>query len=302
MQVQYYVKHTYRPEFTAEALPQLLYVARIDPADCAYSWVLHSHPDLVEVLLICEGSSEFLIGDRVQAIHPGDLVIYNSNVVHDEVVDPEHALTYYCAAIGNLQLPGLRRNALTPDDAPAVYPVGESLEPTRTLYDLMYRALSAGRPGSEEYCHHLMMALLAKVRSVTGSLPVHPQEGTEPNVLGRRIQEYIDEHFQEQISLPELGEKLHMSPYYLSHVFKQMIGYSPVQYLLRRRIGEAQKLLISTDLPVSRISEMVGYDTQSYFNLQFTKHVGMSPLRFRHEYVPPTDAPERPEADASPRP
>ena len=82
-----------------------------------------------------------------------------------------------------------------------------------------------------------------------------------------------------------MGEALHISPYYLSHVFKQMSGYSPVQYLLRRRIGEAQTLLITTDLPITRIAEMVGYDTQSYFNLQFTKNVGMPPNKFRQNYI-----------------
>ena len=64
-----------------------------------------------------------------------------------------------------------------------------------------------------------------------------------------------------------------------------MSGYSPVQYLLRRRIGEAQTLLITTDLPITRIAEMVGYDTQSYFNLQFTKNVGMPPNKFRQNYI-----------------
>ena len=82
-----------------------------------------------------------------------------------------------------------------------------------------------------------------------------------------------------------MGEALHISPYYLSHVFKQMSGYSPVQYLLRRRIGEAQTLLITTDLSITRIAELVGYDTQSYFNLQFTKNVGMSPGKFRQNYI-----------------
>lgn len=55
-----------------------------------------------------------------------------------------------------------------------------------------------------------------------------------------------------------------------------------MQYLLRRRIGEAQTLLITTELSVTRIAEMVGYDSSSYFNLQFTKNVGMPP-----EQIPP---------------
>ncbi len=91
-----------------------------------------------------------------------------------------------------------------------------------------------------------------------------------------------------------MGEALHISPYYLSHVFKQMSGYSPVQYLLRRRIGEAQTLLITTDLSITRIAEMVGYDTQSYFNLQFTKNVGMPPNKFRQNYIVSTGIEEKP--------
>lgn len=42
-----------------------------------------------------------------------------------------------------------------------------------------------------------------------------------------------------------------------------------------------------TALPVSQIAKMVGYESQSYFNLQFTRHVGMPPKRFRENYVVP---------------
>lgn len=76
-----------------------------------------------------------------------------------------------------------------------------------------------------------------------------------------------------------------MSPWYVSHVFKEMSGYSPIQYLLRRRIGEAQTLLISTDYSITEIAFKVGFDTQSYFNMQFTKNVGMPPMQFRKNYL-----------------
>lgn len=109
--------------------------------------------------------------------------------------------------------------------------------------------------------------------------------------MGRRIKQFIDSHYMEPLTLQSMGEALHISPYYLSHIFKQMTGYSPVQYLLRRRIGEAQTLLITTDLPITRIAEMVGYDTQSYFNLQFTKNVGMPPQKYRKAYIVSADEP-----------
>ena len=79
-----------------------------------------------------------------------------------------------------------------------------------------------------------MHALLVKVLAVTeGADAADEKPVEEPPILGRRIKEYIDRHYMEPITLQSMGEALHISPYYLSHVFKQMSGYSPVQYLLR---------------------------------------------------------------------
>ena len=48
---------------------------------------------------------------------------------------------------------------------------------------------------------------------------------------------------------------------------------------------EAQNLLISTDFPMAKIAEQVGFETQNYFNLQFSKHVGMPPKKYRESFV-----------------
>ena len=141
----------------------------------------------------------------------------------------------------------------------------------------------------------LLFLLLVSVLTVTaGSRAESEKPLEEPHILGRRIKEYIDKHYMEPITLQSMGEALHISSYYLSHVFKQMSGYSPVQYLLRRRIGEAQTLLITTELSVTRIAEMVGYDSSSYFNLQFTKNVGMPPNKYRHNYIVSVGEEEKP--------
>ncbi|MDO4615489.1 MAG: helix-turn-helix transcriptional regulator, partial [Lachnospiraceae bacterium] len=77
----------------------------------------------------------------------------------------------------------------------------------------------------------------------------------------------------------------HISQFYLAHVFKEMSGYSPIQYMIRRRIGEAQTLLISTDKTILEISELVGYESQSHFNFHFSKNIGMPPNQFRRSFV-----------------
>lgn len=295
LKVQCFVKKSFTPFFPAGQEPKLLYVSKIEPAASAHPRVMHAHEDFVEIILICSGISEYLIHDKKQYIRQGDLIIYNSGVVHDEVSGPEIKVGSYCVAIGGLRIPDLRENALIPEDQHPVFPTNGSFEDIRILCEMMYQNLSAGQAGAEEFSHHLMLALIAKVRGLTGGAPEEPESAdAEPHVLGRRIKQYIDSHYMEEISLQSMGDKLHMSPYYLSHVFKEMSGYSPMQYLLRRRIGEAQTLLITTDYSLTRIAELVGYDTQSYFNLQFTKNVGMSPKKYRQTYIVPSENGEKP--------
>ena len=278
-QVQCFVKRNYQPAFTSETMPRLLYVSRRPPTQEAHPRLLHAHPDFVEVLLIDEGHGRFLIGDNTYEVQAGDLLVFNSGVVHDELSDSPFGS--WCIAVGGLRLPGLRENALIPEDESPVHPVGAELPDLRALYDVMFRYLSNDRPDCEVFCHRLMLALLDRALTITGSLSLRMPSNPEPGSLARQVQEYIDQHFRESITLQDLGDALHASPYYLSHVFKEASGYSPMQYLTRRRIGEAQNLLVETDLPIARIAGEVGYDTQNYFNLQFSKHVGMPPRKFR---------------------
>lgn len=280
-----FVKREVRPLFPPEAMPRLAYVSRTLPSDRACHSILHAHQDLAEVLLICGGAGRFLVGETFYSVKAGDLLIYNSGVVHDEFSSEENAISAFCAAIAGLCLPGLRKNALIPDDVPPLFHTGAEMEDLRTLYDMMYRALLEDRPGCEALCRHLMLALLSRILPLTGDAPRPDRAETEPQALGRRVQALIDGHFSEPLTLQDMGRALHVSPYYLSHAFKEASGYSPTQYLLRRRIGEAQNLLISTDLPMARIAEQVGFETQNYFNLQFSKHVGMPPTKYRESFV-----------------
>ena len=290
LNVQCFVKRDVRPVFTGENQPRLLYVSEIRPDASAHPRVMHAHADAVELILICSGSSEYLIHDKKVVIKAGDLLVYNAGVVHDEVSGPDMEVGSYCVGVGGLHMPGLRPNALIPDEAGYVFPTGRYFEDMKELFVMMFRNLAAGEPHAELFCTSLLHALLVSVLTVTeGVGETRENPADEPHILGSRIKDYIDRHYMEPITLQSMGEALRISPYYLSHVFKQMSGYSPVQYLLRRRIGEAQTLLITTELSVARIAEMVGYDSQSYFNLQFTNNVGMPPSRYRHNYIVSAD-------------
>lgn len=279
--IQCFVKKEYEPPFGLIRPPRLFSVSRTDAEASAHPRVMHAHDDLVEIVLVRGGESRYFVGGMPYDARRGDLFIYNSRVVHDEPSGPDRPVASFSLALGGLSVPGLRENALIPDDASPVCPLTETQTVRlERLYDVLYSELTAG---NDDGAHHLLMALLTLVQQF---LAAAAQDGSRgENVFAQRIKDYIDRHFAENFSLQSMADALHVSPYYLAHVCKDVTGYSPLQYVLRRRIGEAQTLLITTELPVTRIAAQVGYDNPSHFNAQFSKAVGMSPRTFRKEYV-----------------
>ena len=279
--IQCFVKKEYEPPFGLTRPPRLFSVSRTDAEASAHPRVMHAHDDLVEIVLVRGGESRYFVGGMPYDARRGDLFIYNSRVVHDEPSGPDRPVASFSLALGGLSVPGLRENALIPDDASPVCPLTETQTVRlERLYDVLYSELTAG---NDDGAHHLLMALLTLVQQF---LAAAAQDGSRgENVFAQRIKDYIDRHFAEDFSLQSMADALHVSPYYLAHVCKDVTGYSPLQYVLPLRLVEAQTLLITTELPVTRIAAQVGYDNPSHFNAQFSKAVGMSPRTFRKEYV-----------------
>lgn len=98
------------------------------------------------------------------------------------------------------------------------------------------------------------------------------------------VRSRLDAAYDETITLAELAQEFHVSTFHLAHAFKAAYGYAPLQYITRRRIGEAQTLLIDTALPITEIAIRTGYNSSSYFNKAFHKITGMSPRDYRKAY------------------
>lgn len=102
--------------------------------------------------------------------------------------------------------------------------------------------------------------------------------------LAARAAAYLEGHFPEQISLTDMAAGLHVSPFYLSHVFRQSTGQSFSEYLSKVRINEAKRLLLATGLPVSEVAARVGYREPNYFGRVFKKATGTTPLAWRRAH------------------
>lgn len=104
----------------------------------------------------------------------------------------------------------------------------------------------------------------------------------EPFILS--IKNYIYEHISREISRNELANEVGLSPAYLSTYFKKETGLTISDFIKQERIAFAKRLLRQTNLPVSVISQNVGYDSLSYFSSVFHENTGYTPREYRNNW------------------
>ncbi|MBD2844025.1 helix-turn-helix transcriptional regulator [Paenibacillus sp. IB182496] len=102
-----------------------------------------------------------------------------------------------------------------------------------------------------------------------------------PDSHAERAMEWLNTHYDRPFRLGELAEHLHLTPAYVSALFRQEVGESVSDYLTARRIKAACHLLATSELPVGLVAERVGISNTSYFCRLFKRHMGESPHRFR---------------------
>jgi YesN/AraC family two-component response regulator len=95
---------------------------------------------------------------------------------------------------------------------------------------------------------------------------------------------YIQEHYNENISVNDLAERYDMSSNYFSAIFKKEQHQSPVDYITTLRVKKAMELLECSDKSVVDIAKKVGYEEASYFYRVFKKYTGMTPLHYREQH------------------
>ena len=104
--------------------------------------------------------------------------------------------------------------------------------------------------------------------------------GLPPRVV-RRLREHIDANIEQRISVEALARLANLSVCYFVRAFKQSVGVTPHDYLIRRRVERTMELLSGTDLPLSEIALAAGFADQSHCARRFRQHVGMSPRDYR---------------------
>ncbi len=99
----------------------------------------------------------------------------------------------------------------------------------------------------------------------------------------RAVVEYCTKNYQKELSLSVLERELHVSKYYVSHLFSERMQLSFNDYVNSLRVAHACRYLASDELPVTEICSLVGFSTLRTFNRAFQKQIGCTPSEYRKQ-------------------
>jgi AraC family transcriptional regulator len=139
------------------------------------------------------------------------------------------------------------------------------------------------RLASRQHAEALSIVLAHELVQLNGG-----NGGLEPRVRGglagwqrRKVEQYIGEHFADDVSLATLARLVELSPYHFARAFKQAFGAPPHRYLATVRMQRARDLLAKPALSVTEIGRAVGFIETSSFSAAFRKLTGITPTEYR---------------------
>lgn len=238
--------------------------------------IQHTHP-FMEIFYVTKGTGEFLVETTRFQVQQDDLIIINADIPHTEFGIKEKSFEYIVLGLDGTQF--VERN----EKVLGNYSVHNYYEYKDEVLFCLHALLSEVQKkedGFDLICQNLLEVLMINIiRRAKKKLFFTPVKGESKEC--KFIEDYIDEHFREDITLEKLSQVAYLNKYYIVHAFKEYKGVSPINYLISKRISEAKILLTTTNFSILEISKAIGFSSQTYFSQTFKKEVAMSPIQYR---------------------
>ena len=250
-----------------------------------HAHMLHKHKGVLELLYIADGEGRYIVGNRNYAVRAGDLVICNADTLHGEAPFQKHNIQTYCCAMENVSIDYLAKGRIIAQEKKPVL----TLEKFNSLVgELMINLYTLHKEKDNKLiCNQMattLLLLVCKIISTHDKQNKFIVEQKNENMI-RKLTNYLDANYKQDVSLDKISAVMHISVSHISHLFKRETGLSPMQYVIHRRIGEAQSLLAETNLPIKEIEEKLGFGSSCHLTAMFKKYVGLSPREYRKYFM-----------------
>ncbi|GGG63723.1 helix-turn-helix transcriptional regulator [Paenibacillus radicis (ex Gao et al. 2016)] len=252
--------------------------------------IFHSHTNY-EVYYFHEGQCNYLIGDNIFHMAPGDLIIMYGMTLHCAKIDPSYP---YVRSIIHFD-PGIVRpyaelphgvNLLEPFEQLKNYRLrlrGEDKAEVERILELM-RVYQLREDAIGE--NRFRLAFVDLLYFIFGlcALPLKERQeySSDKEASVQRIISLLEQSYKDDLHMEQLEAQLHMSKSYLSKLFKEVTGVTIFHYIYRRRINEAKIMfLMEPELSVTEVAFRLGFKHLAHFSRLFKQFAGITPEQFK---------------------
>ncbi len=247
---------------------------------------VHTH-DYYEFYIFVDGDVSMEIRSQLYPLKTGDIVLVPPGVPHRAVVNnPDKPYRrfvfwisrFYCDYLmkESVDYGMLMQKALTKSGYVFSLPQSDF----HTIQAKVIRLLE--EINTNRYGRDAMIALSVSDLILTMNRRVYEVEHQQNNEdVFSALLEYIHAHITEPLTLEELGSKFYLSKYYISHLFKDNLGISIHQYILKKRLEHVAGAILNGD-SITSACEEYGFHDYSSFYRAFNKEYGISPAEYRN--------------------
>jgi len=233
-------------------------------------------PDYNKFYYICSGEGWLRIGDKEYYPKPGQLFFMPAGIQQSYSVISKNTFTkYWChftAKIGDQSIFDILK-------VPYFIDV-----PDREKLESIFRDLLDSYT-SEAFHSSLLLnaSILRLISYYLDNTVLEDVKISQSNTVEKlsQIIDYIEQNLTGNITVKELAVIAHLQPNYFIRLFKKHMGTSPIQYINRKRIEKAKRLLAATDLTLTEICAEIGTGDIYYLSKLFKEHTGFSPTAYR---------------------
>lgn len=254
----------------------------------------HTH-STYEIYYFQAGKVNYLINDRIYKLTSGDMILMHGMTLHKAHLEQNDR---YERIIIHFD-PFYFSQHIQPSYAPDLLIPFNKLknirlsfnEPVRIeIENLLHKLVNLQQSDDSfatERSHIVLLELMLLIyiqcqQPLQETKQNHHVSTKETHV--QNIITYIEEHYQQDVSLQHIQQALHLNKFYLSKSFKEVTGTTIFQYMLERRIYAAKVLLINKSSTITDISYEVGFKHPAHFSRSFKLVTGVTAEQYRKQY------------------
>lgn len=248
----------------------------------------HCH-DFASLIYVLSGTCTYNIADSIYQIKKGDMIVLNPGVLHGKIMKPGEDIMEMHIGFGNIFIDGLPKNHIIEfGSCPVISLQDYEQEYLKCCSDICYEQEN-NEPGSELMLKICVMKLLVLFLKTTRGEQKRAEkslvsfDSSEKSAIVSTLMTFLGDNYMRPISLETISKSIYLSPAYISKVFKEEMGVSPINYLIKIRLAKARELLLEGRLSIKSVARSVGYEDVYYFSKLYKKYHAVPPSKVRRQ-------------------